>query len=244
MGCPTEIGSYCIASELTHMMNPPLPDVLYGIVPYFCDANVNFPSVLLISFMLLTLVCMFIVDEARRQIFMRFCVLDGFLLGLRAFTIGMTQLNNPTVDCANCGSMCPEDLWTSIIQTFSYPYPLGTCGDSMFSGHTVHYLLMALTWQTYIYTHPSWKTIAIPSIWTITIIGIASLISCRVHYSDDIIIASLLTLMSWTFYGYFLNHPPQDSSNYPYVAQFLLWLEPNKAEIAQPYLQLEKIGST
>eukprot|EP01114_Cavostelium_apophysatum_P015352 TRINITY_DN4156_c0_g1_i1.p1 TRINITY_DN4156_c0_g1~~TRINITY_DN4156_c0_g1_i1.p1 ORF type:complete len:280 (+),score=31.20 TRINITY_DN4156_c0_g1_i1:129-968(+) len=227
-GCPWELGAYCNYYDFPpNATNPPLPDILFSVVPMICDANANFPSYLLLVFMILTLVCLMVFDSQARAILARFCILDSFMLLLRSVSISMTQLNNPCPQCANCGSTCPDNWWDSIVQTFEYPYPLGTCGDSMFSGHTLHYMLMAYTWQTYMrITHPSWSPVFERVAWTITYTGIFSLISCRSHYTDDIFISYVITTFAWNFYSYFLNHlPTENISTYPYITQFIAWIE-------------------
>eukprot|EP00163_Fabomonas_tropica_P017634 TRINITY_DN3132_c0_g1_i3.p1 TRINITY_DN3132_c0_g1~~TRINITY_DN3132_c0_g1_i3.p1 ORF type:complete len:141 (-),score=12.31 TRINITY_DN3132_c0_g1_i3:354-776(-) len=56
-------------------------------------------------------------------------------------------------------------------------FPFFSCGDLMFSGHTVHYILMALIWTTY-YAGENKKRV-LTAYWAVTLFGVSTLLSMR-----------------------------------------------------------------
>jgi len=225
VGCPTEPWSYCAHHDFPpDTPNPPLPDVLFENVPYLCPLWGVFPSFFLIGFMLFTLFGLMLFNSQGSQILIRFMILDAFLLFLRSLTISTTQMNDPNAACRNCGSVCPDSIWLGIKQVILYPYPLGTCGDCMFSGHTVHYLLMALCWQRY-----STNTFKKFLIWLVCLYGLFSLVSCRYHYTIDILVAAIFTFSFWGYYHLLIeNLPSLDDVNAKpigMITRCIIWIE-------------------
>ena len=114
---------------------------------------------------------------------------------LRAMTVWITSFPNCDPLCVLCGrNNCPESLWESIVITMQ-SYPLNTCGDLMFSGHFMYFLLAALCF------HSLWsrsKLIHIALVFVTTIGGLG-LIQCRVHYSGDVLVSLGLTLGAWFY---------------------------------------------
>lgn len=92
------------------------------------------------------------------------------------------------------------------------------------SGHTVHFLLMGLIWATYpAESSSAWSVRAeVAAVWGAVVAGITLLISCRFHYSIDVLIAIYLTLPVWSplsslsleYYALVLLLSP----SYPYIS--------------------------
>jgi hypothetical protein len=128
--------------------NPVLPDLGFDLLPE-CG-SVSIPTNILLFLMAITATRFLLFDRQRFEIYCRFFVCDAVLLLFRSITIVATSLNNPSPDCYNCGqAACPPTLWGCILLTLS-KFPFFSCGDMMFSGHTVHFALCALTWSYYL----------------------------------------------------------------------------------------------
>jgi hypothetical protein len=78
------------------------------------------------------------------------------------------------------------------------------CIDYMYSGHTIHCVLVAL-FTIYLTTYNSEKIIIIIA----TIIEIIFIIGSRIHYTSDVIVGALVTILtfySWTGIEHILHH--------------------------------------
>eukprot|EP01130_Rhizamoeba_saxonica_P000670 TRINITY_DN10612_c0_g1_i1.p1 TRINITY_DN10612_c0_g1~~TRINITY_DN10612_c0_g1_i1.p1 ORF type:complete len:258 (-),score=35.53 TRINITY_DN10612_c0_g1_i1:46-819(-) len=189
--------------------HPVLPDIGFDLVPMWelCK-NKQAATYTLLTFMILTLFRMMIFFDEGWEVFCRFAVVDGFLMLLRSTTIAITSLNNPWPDCNQCGidTGCPDTLYESVVYTI-LRFPLYDCGDLIFSGHTVHYIMCALVWHSYDKTiyHKIQRAI----VWIFTLFGITMLLSCRFHYSVDILLATYLSFSAWFYWDYvqFVHHP-------------------------------------
>jgi len=134
------------------------------------------------------------------EIFCRFGVCDGVLMVLRSTTVAATSLNNPWPECNQCGTMgsCPSSIWEAITYTMQR-FPFYDCGDLIFSGHTVHFVLCGLVWATYA---SAGKRVEGRAVWVAVVSGLGMLLSCRFHYSIDIVVAFYLTLAVWLLWDY------------------------------------------
>lgn len=167
-----------------------LPDVGFDLLPFIDKDIATKPLVL---FMLVSFL-RFITDSNRARIFMRFMLVDAILLLMRGFTVATTSMPNPYPPCYNCAGECPDSVWTAIWMTIT-KFPFFDCGDLMFSGHTVHFLLCAMLWQKFT-SNLLFKILA----WAYTIPGILLLIICRMHYTNDVLIGAFLTYFVWSWY--------------------------------------------
>eukprot|EP01128_Nolandella_sp_AFSM9_P000870 TRINITY_DN10997_c0_g1_i1.p1 TRINITY_DN10997_c0_g1~~TRINITY_DN10997_c0_g1_i1.p1 ORF type:complete len:244 (+),score=12.94 TRINITY_DN10997_c0_g1_i1:57-734(+) len=182
--------------------HPTLPDIGFDIIPTVDALCVysNIESYFLITVMLYTLVRMMLTGPDGWMVFCRFAVCDGILMMLRATTVSVTSLNNPWPECFQCGieSGCPSSLLECITYTVSR-FPFYDCGDLIFSGHTVHFLLTGFVWISY--SDRATKVEMIANFFCV-IIGLSMLLSCRFHYSIDILVAFYLTTAVWFGYHY------------------------------------------
>lgn len=211
-----------------------LPDVGFDLIPYV-DHDVA--TRLLVCFMLVSF-CVCLHSKKRWEMMSRFMLVDAILLFMRGFTVVATSMNNPYPPCYNCGhDSCPSSVWTSVWWTVS-KFPFFDCGDLMFSGHTVHFLLMALLWNRFC-SHKALKMI----VWSYTIPGIFTLIACRMHYTNDVLIGFFLTLFVWHWYHLTLTYHSElrvnrarvagddqinaavKKTNYSLLTRLILWAE-------------------
>jgi hypothetical protein len=185
--------------------NAVLPDIGFDSIPYLGSALcttegvfIGLPTFILILFMLFTL--WFSLHSSRStEILIRFMLVESALLAMRAVSITITALTNPDPRCANCEYGCPSSLMDAIKMTVTR-FPFWSCGDLVFSGHTVEFFCTASVWMSYCNSKFLRLTAA-----STAVLGAASLVGCRYHYSIDIFIAVLLSHVTWSVYPYLLN---------------------------------------
>ncbi len=207
--------------------NAVLPDVGFELVPYsghlLCATKsifIGLPTFILITFMLFTLL-LSLCCRRRSEIIMRFMLVESALLFLRSISITLTALTNPDPRCANCQYGCPSSLFHAITMTLSR-FPFWSCGDLVFSGHTVEFTLAACIWSSYCKS----RFLRFSAVCT-AMLGVVSLIGCRYHYTIDIFVAFVLSYLLWSAYPFLLNLSVSDS-HAPWVfkaaARCVQWL--------------------
>lgn len=75
-------------------------------------------------------------------------------------------------------------------------FPLKLCGGLIYSGHTCYFTICAELWRRY--SPSKWM---VQAIWLVAGVGLYSLISCRYHYTVDIILALAIALMACSTYN-------------------------------------------
>lgn len=164
---------------------------------HLADAFVN------IFFVITILAVIFYCDCTQNALRRMFWIV-GFLYILRAFTISLTVLPSPYPSCYS------QQRYNSPFLT-AFKVVLGmhvTCGDVLYSGHTMVINLCIYLWVFY-------SRIGLRSflfrigVWILGILGMLSIISTHFHYTDDVIIAFCFTWLAiivyhWgmTFYEY------------------------------------------
>jgi PAP2 superfamily C-terminal len=223
----------------TPRTHPPQPDVGWDIVgapsTAVCGAHVNstLPTYVLLGFMLACLFRMMVFDIRGAYVWMRFAVLEGVLLLLRATTVWVTSLDNPWPGCDDCGQgskKCPTTLWGCVSLTALGGFPFFDCGDSVFSGHTLQYILCGLIWTRF-YRGPA-RNFLLVVVWACVGWGLWSLLSCRFHYTLDLIVAIYLAAALWWLWD--VMDGLASSSNPSGVARFVRWVSwPSPRELAK-----------
>jgi membrane-associated phospholipid phosphatase len=141
----------------------------------------------------------------------RFAIMHGICCALRSLTLVSTTYPDPQPSCAHFDR--PDGAYDFWVRTVYYHSVL-TCGDLMFSGHTIIYTLTALSAQVYMTTVE--KTVC----WILMTLGCLSLVIVRLHYSSDVIIALYVTFSVFGFYHLFAT-VPQFRKKIPLIA----WME-------------------
>ena len=127
--------------------------------------------------------------------FRRFFWISGFLYIFRSFTISFTILPTPY---AGCTLQKHENPLLVALKVISGQH--STCGDVMYSGHTMVLTSSALLWQLFTDDPVIVKIL----VWILSFIGMLIIVATRFHYSDDVIIAFLLTLTLYVIYHWAL----------------------------------------
>ena len=189
---------------------PPLPDAGFRVVPPRCwsvrvlGLHTLAPSLGVVLALLLGLgfAALGLRGRARAGALRKaVCAADALLL-LCAACVAGTQLVNPNPACARCGdgpAGCSETFAAALALVLR-DFPWLSCGDLMFSEHTCFLLLAAALPAAYGTSRASRAlAAALAALAAATVVG---LVSCRMHYTDDIVLAVALTAMVWA-----LLHP-------------------------------------
>eukprot|EP01138_Halocafeteria_seosinensis_P011997 gb/GECG01012261.1/.p1 GENE.gb/GECG01012261.1/~~gb/GECG01012261.1/.p1 ORF type:complete len:517 (+),score=26.52 gb/GECG01012261.1/:1-1551(+) len=144
----------------------------------------------------------------RWLILRRFLVIYGSLALLRAFTVFATQLPD---SAAKCRAITPSaksfdsiDYYSVVERAMDLVIPIEplTCGDMIFSGHTMMMMLHGLTWHTYYKVVPG--TLVINRVklmvWLLIFTGMVLIVLSRMHYTLDVLLAAYLALTIWNAY--------------------------------------------
>lgn len=116
---------------------------------------------------------------------------------LRAFTVIVTVLPNPLVDCVS--EPYPNILYDAI-QLFLLRR--GSCGDVFFSGHTIIFASSAAIWLTYSRSTPLRILFT-----TSATLGAFSLVASAYHYTIDVAFGWFVTHWVWTMYHWGVTLP-------------------------------------
>ncbi|XP_066528078.1 sphingomyelin synthase-related protein 1 [Hoplias malabaricus] len=180
---------------------PPLPDIFLDSVPRipWAFAMAEACAVVLGCILLLTL----LLHKHRSILFRRFCSLMGTVFLLRCVTMFVTSLSVPGHHL-QCSGKSYGDIWSKLRRAFEIWTGLGmsmtgvhTCGDYMFSGHTV--VLTMLNFFNTEYTPRKWHLLHTLS-WVLNLFGIFFILAAHEHYSIDVFIAFYITTRLFLYY--------------------------------------------
>ena len=119
---------------------------------------------------------------------------------MRAISFSMTILPSPSVDCKCEWEDEPETFLRKVLNLF---YQEG-CSDLIFSGHTS--MMLMSTYFLIYYCLPN-SLMAQLFLVVYNIIGVYVIIGCRLHYSVDSYIATIITTLL-----FFAFHPTEFTS--------------------------------
>ncbi|CAF1085000.1 unnamed protein product [Didymodactylos carnosus] len=121
---------------------PPLPDIGHKILPYWSYFQVN--NYLLFTIFISVIIRYIFQSNIRLIVFRRWLFIQGLMFCMRSFSIYITALSVPQPGCNTTAVGSPEIEAFYIMLTIH-----ATCGDVMFSGHTVTITICALCWTNY-----------------------------------------------------------------------------------------------
>ncbi|XP_071377455.1 sphingomyelin synthase-related protein 1-like [Centroberyx affinis] len=185
---------------------PPLPDIFLDSVPRipWAFAMAEACGLILCYIFLLIL----LLHKHRSILFRRLCSLMGTVFLLRCFTMFVTSLSVPGQHL-QCASKMYGDTWGKIQRALAIWSGFGmtltgvhTCGDYMFSGHTV--VITMLNFFVTEYTPRSWNLIHTIS-WVLNLFGIFFILAAHEHYSIDVFIAFYITTRLFLYYHTLAN---------------------------------------
>ncbi|KAM9366000.1 sphingomyelin synthase-related protein 1-like isoform 2-T3 [Pholidichthys leucotaenia] len=185
---------------------PPLPDIFLDSVPRipWAFAMAEACGIILCYMFLLIL----LLHKHRSILFRRLCSLMGTVFLLRCCTMFVTSLSVPGQHL-KCASETYGDGWGMIQRALAIWSGFGmtltgvqTCGDYMFSGHTV--VITILNFFVTEYTPRTWNLIHTIS-WVLNLFGIFFILAAHEHYSIDVFIAFYITTRLFLYYHTLAN---------------------------------------
>lgn len=186
---------------------PPLPDLFLDNIPHISWAFAV--SEYLIILMSITFLLILIFHKYWNIILRRFFALGGTIFFLRSFTMLVTSLSVPGhhLECkplqyGSTSGMVFRCLEIFLFQGLSIQ-GVRSCGDYMFSGHTV--VLTLLNHCITEYTTSDFYVIHLLS-WFCNIFGMILILAAHEHYSIDVFIAFFLTSRLFLYYHSLANN--------------------------------------
>ncbi|XP_043534828.1 sphingomyelin synthase-related protein 1 isoform X1 [Chiloscyllium plagiosum] len=185
---------------------PPLPDIFLDSVPRipWAFAMAEVCGVVLCTIWLLLL----LLHKHRSILFRRMCSLMGTVFLLRCVTMFVTSLSVPGHHL-QCSGKLYGDVWAKFQRALAIWSGFGmtltgvhTCGDYMFSGHTV--VITMLNFFVTEYTPRSWNFLHTLS-WVLNLFGIFFILAAHEHYSIDVFIAFYITTRLFLYYHTLAN---------------------------------------
>ena len=190
----------------------PLPDYGYDLIPYWCPAipllpHGNIQSVVLacLGAMIVSGVVVRWVERKGacgrtilgtgdgRLILQRLFHLSSLIFITRSSTVGVTGLPQPNPTCVSV-----QGFSVTYHEAFQYVldkgFPYHSCGDLIYSGHVG----CIMTCMTVLHKHNFLKNRMVAMfVWSVALLGTYSTISCRTHYTVDVVLA--------LYFSYFLG---------------------------------------
>ncbi|XP_028982702.2 sphingomyelin synthase-related protein 1-like [Betta splendens] len=185
---------------------PPLPDIFLDSVPRIPWAFAMAEACgLILCYMFLLIL---LLHKHRSILLRRLCSLMGTVFLLRCCTMFVTSLSVPGQHL-KCASKTYGDAWGKVQRAVAIWSGFGmtltgvqTCGDYMFSGHTV--VITMLNFFVTEYTPQSWNLIHTIS-WVLNLFGIFFILAAHEHYSIDVFIAFYITTRLFLYYHTLAN---------------------------------------
>ncbi|XP_072050859.1 sphingomyelin synthase-related protein 1-like [Amphiura filiformis] len=186
---------------------PPLPDIFLDNLPYIHWA---FQAAELCAIILATLFSIILILHKHRYIVLRrLFALCGSVFLLRCITMFVTSLSVPGVHL-QCAGKVYGDTLTKMKRALEIWLGFGmsltgvhTCGDYMFSGHTI----MITMFNFFITEYSPRKFYLVHTLtWVLNLFGIFFILAGHEHYSIDVIIAFYITSRMFLYYHTLANN--------------------------------------
>jgi len=175
---------------------PDLPDLGFELLPSLYDKDSIGNNLLGITGAFTFLRCL--IHRRGLTMMRRFAFLWMVLVIGRCTTLVATSYPDPSRSCRTYNA--PSTISGFLLESVYRPEFL-TCGDLMYSGHTVYFTLLALMWSYYrVYNFEQ-------LVWIPIGLSLLILVATRLHYLNDIIIAFYLTILVWYCYHLVATEP-------------------------------------
>jgi len=237
-----------------------LPDLGHDLVEYLFEGSDILDWAVLphrfANLMILCAVVFSLIHPKRLLVLRRFLVVFAILSFLRGICVLVTSMPDPSLDCrAQFEPNAPtgkyknftvyEIIWDSMLRAPKVMYSnelYPTCGDMIFSGHTVLYTCCYMIFHQYCYvgqecnnhvrTFEFWITNIMRKVmFVIWFFACCSVITTKLHFTIDVILAAYLTITCWKWYHVACEIEKLRNSN-----RFLKWME------AEVILNVDKKG--
>ncbi|CAF3699076.1 unnamed protein product [Rotaria sordida] len=186
---------------------PPLPDLFLDNIPRISWAFAVSEFLIVVMGTAFLLILMF--HKYWIVILRRFFALGGTIFFLRSITMLVTSLSvpGPHLECIPEQYGTTREIFSRWLQIFIFQglsiHGIRSCGDYMFSGHTV--MLTLLNHCITEYTTSDFYVIHLLS-WFCNIFGMILILAAHEHYSIDVFIAFFLTSRLFLYYHSLANN--------------------------------------
>ncbi|CAF3628768.1 unnamed protein product [Adineta steineri] len=188
---------------------PPLPDLFLDNIPFIHWAFTV--SEFIIVVMAITFLLVLIFHKYWSIILRRFFALGGTIFFLRSITMLVTSLSVPghhlQHECSPLQYGTTQEIFSRWLQIFLFQglsiHGIRSCGDYMFSGHTV--MLTLLNHCITEYTTADFYVVHLLS-WLCNIFGMVLILAAHEHYTIDVLIAFFLTSRLFLYYHSLANN--------------------------------------
>ncbi|OWF56273.1 Sphingomyelin synthase-related protein 1 [Mizuhopecten yessoensis] len=190
---------------------PPLPDIFLDNIPYTPWA---FEACEIIAVCLGTIWSIVLVFHKHRFILLRrvFSIIGTVYL-LRCITMLITSLSVPSPHL-KCEGKMYGDIWAKAQRTMEIWMGMGmslsgvrTCGDYMFSGHTVCITLLNFFITEYTPHHGKYCSYYLHTLtWVANMFGLFFILAAHEHYSIDVFIAFYISSRLFLYYHVLANN--------------------------------------
>lgn len=197
-----------------------LPDVGFQFAdrytPYLVGLT-NYVPITINSMLVLVIVwCLtFGPSTHKLLVFRRYLFIQSMLQFARSITIIVTQLPNPDPFAVNHRKSWKEGtdvFYEAVLVAFQIR---ATVTDVFFSGHSINYVMIALTVSQY--SGCLWLS---SIVWSISLFSLYMIIATNFHYTIDVLIGFLLTYALWKAYHLALQIPQLRENS-----KFFEWFE-------------------
>jgi len=199
---------------------PPLPDIFLNNIAHISWAFG------VAEYLIIVLAVMFVIvvllHKHRAIMLIRFNAIAGTVFLLRCVTMYVTALSVPGVHLkcnVRVGSTLEEKMYHSwkIMMNFGLSMSgVRTCGDYMFSGHTI--VLTLLNFFILNYTPADWRGLQYIT-WFLNITGMFLILAGHEHYSIDVLIAFYISSRLFLYYHSLANSRVMVSFSEPFASQ-------------------------
>ncbi|EDO42625.1 predicted protein [Nematostella vectensis] len=185
---------------------PPLPDIILDSVPLipWAFTMCEFTGIVLWSMW----VAVLFLHKHRMILIRRMMALAGTVFLLRCVTMFVTSLSVPGIHL-ECSGKLYGDVWAKLHRAFEIMFGFGmsvngvrSCGDYMFSGHTV--VITLLNFFITEYTPRYWYYLH-TACWVLNLFGIFFILAAHEHYSIDVLIAFYISSRLFLYYHTLAN---------------------------------------
>ncbi|EAY18238.1 hypothetical protein TVAG_123040 [Trichomonas vaginalis G3] len=192
---------------------PSLPDTLQNLIPYM--PYEKYVNILMLAMMVSEFI--FIACDSRRWfIYRRTLAVYSLLSFLRVLTMTSTYLPDPS---PNCPAIHDTTVEISIPRLWKALFGGITCGDMIYSGHTMGFMFPGLIHHRFFN-----KKLGVLYL-VLGFIGSFSLILTRFHYTVDVLLSIILTTTMWFTYNLICEHPSLYKSLPAWLSRYFYFME-------------------
>jgi hypothetical protein len=180
-----------------------LSDVGYELIPFYCplESPNNIQTVIITYSVVIDMIRCLSLSRGR-FILQRYFHITTIIYILRSLTVGVTSYPNPNPVCSE--KLNEKNIFwgnEGVLYEVMNGFPTHACGNLMFSGHASTLTLLLLMEYKYElwYRSANKKLMKVQTMMKVskTLMGYYSLVSCRSHYTSDVIVGIITTILTF-----------------------------------------------